>query len=592
MSSKTSNTDVEIAKASLKDNTQHAPLKQGRSVYKWQWLVTSVLSIALIVKYATTSYTYLFGHTSPLSPDDESVCPQFQSQTPIKHAHLYARLEDLYSSEEFELWMAELLSGAIQIPTITDDDMGPVDEDPRWEEFGRFHRYLRNKFPRIHDELDLTKINTYGLVYRWEGRDPSLKPVLLTAHQDVVPVEETTIDEWHHGPFSGDYDGKYIWGRGTIDNKGILISIMSTIETLLDNRFRPERGIVLAFGFDEEIGGRKGANYINDYLLELYGENGIAILVDEGGGAIFAYGSAVLIPSTSEKGLLNVGIEVNSIGGHSSQPPDHTSIGLVSKLLVALEDNPFEPQILREQAAYETVQCLVRTAGIPSSLKNDILESRTSDEALARVQTAILNDLPAMKYLLRTTQAITTITGGVKVNALPERTVATVNYRIDTVSSVGAVEARIDSVLRPVVEEYNLRPNFFGDNASSTGPGSVSVFEAFNSALEPAPKTPAGNSKPWSLLSSAIRTIFEQANVDTGLDLVIAPGVGSANTDTRHYWRLTPHIFRLSPLFRTDAVYTISGIHSVNEAISAVTLTDQARFFTLLILNADENEDL
>lgn len=142
---------------------------------------------------------------------------------------------------------------------------------------------------------------------------------------------------------------------------------------------------------------------------------------------------------------------MNARGGHSSQPPDHTvrvysfgrqytwgltnatkSIGLMSKLLVALEENPFQPHLLRNQATYETIRCLVHTAGISSSLKKDILESQTSDEALARVQKAILADLPGMKYLIQTTQAIDLIKGGVKVNALPEQATAVVNHRIDT----------------------------------------------------------------------------------------------------------------------------------------------------------------
>lgn len=108
------------------------------------------------------------------------------------------------------------------------------------------------------------------------------------------------------------------------------------------------------------------------------------------------------------------------------------SIGLVSRLLVVLEENPPQPRLLRNQIAYETIQCLVHTPEIPASLKKDIIESRTSDEALARVQDVILTDFPDMKYVMETTQAIDLISGGVKVNALPERVTAVVNHRIDT----------------------------------------------------------------------------------------------------------------------------------------------------------------
>ena len=85
-------------------------------------------------------------------------------------------------------------------------------------------------------------MNTYGIVLRWQGSDPSLLPVLLAAHQgdankdllvdshslivhtDVVPVEPTTAKDWKHPPYSGYYDGTWIWGRGSCDDKADLVA--------------------------------------------------------------------------------------------------------------------------------------------------------------------------------------------------------------------------------------------------------------------------------------------------------------------------------------------------------------------------------
>ena len=61
--------------------------------------------------------------------------------------------------------------------------MGPVGQDPRWEVFAPFHEYLAKAFPLVHSSLEVTKVNTYGLVYKWTGSDASLKPLLLAAHQ-------------------------------------------------------------------------------------------------------------------------------------------------------------------------------------------------------------------------------------------------------------------------------------------------------------------------------------------------------------------------------------------------------------------------
>jgi Gly-Xaa carboxypeptidase len=139
----------------------------------------------------------------------------------------------------------------------------------------------------------LTKINTYGLVYIWEGSDPSLKPLLLMAHQDVVPVNPDTIDKWTHPPYSGFYDGERIWGRGSQDDKSGLMGILIAIETLLEQGFTPKRGIVLSFGFDEESGGLKGAKENAKALMTIYGEKSFAMVVDEGGGFIEQYGGVL-----------------------------------------------------------------------------------------------------------------------------------------------------------------------------------------------------------------------------------------------------------------------------------------------------------
>jgi Gly-Xaa carboxypeptidase len=144
-----------------------------------------------------------------------------------------------------------------------------------------------------HKHLELTKVNTYGLVYIWKGSSDSLKPLLLMAHQDVVPVDPTTIGQWAHPPYSGHYDGQRIWGRGASDDKSGLISILMTVEALLEKGFRPTRGVVLSFGFDEEASGMQGAHENAKALRAMYGEHAFAMVVDEGGGFSERYGSVL-----------------------------------------------------------------------------------------------------------------------------------------------------------------------------------------------------------------------------------------------------------------------------------------------------------
>ncbi len=84
------------------------------------------------------------------------------------------------------------------------------------------------------------------------------------AHIDVVPDGET--DRWEKPPFSGENDGSFIWGRGTLDDKGSMVAMLEAVEKLIGENYVPERTIYLAFGHDEEISGYKGASVISNTL--------------------------------------------------------------------------------------------------------------------------------------------------------------------------------------------------------------------------------------------------------------------------------------------------------------------------------------
>lgn len=99
----------------------------------------------------------------------------------------------------------------------------------------------------------------------------------------MVPASDSTSNRWTHPPFSGHYDGKFIWGRGSADDKCNVIAKLSAFEALLEADFKPIRTVILALGFDEESGdnGGYGARCLADRLLQIYGEDGVEIIVSE-----------------------------------------------------------------------------------------------------------------------------------------------------------------------------------------------------------------------------------------------------------------------------------------------------------------------
>ena len=151
--------------------------------------------------------------------------------------------------------IAKRLSAAIQLPTLSFESATASNIAP----FTKFHALLVDSFPRVHARLTKETVNDGSILFTWAGKDPRLKPILLMAHMDVVPVDPASEKSWTHAPFSGQLADGYIWGRGTMDDKASVLGILESVEHLLIDGFQPQRTVYLAFGHDEEIGGENGA---------------------------------------------------------------------------------------------------------------------------------------------------------------------------------------------------------------------------------------------------------------------------------------------------------------------------------------------
>ena len=173
--------------------------------------------------------------------------------------------------------VAERFGRALQFKTVSYPEPSHFDA----EEFLGLHGYLEEFFPRVHSALTREVIGEYSLLYSWQGRDPSRKPILLMSHIDVVLVEPETEDQWTYPPFAGQIADGFIWGRGTLDIKCGALAILEAVEFLLAEGFQPACDIYLALGHDEEVGGANG----NGRIAATLEERGVRLryVLDEGG---------------------------------------------------------------------------------------------------------------------------------------------------------------------------------------------------------------------------------------------------------------------------------------------------------------------
>jgi carboxypeptidase PM20D1 len=438
----------------------------------------------------------------------------------------------------------ERLAGALRFPTVTPDD--PAQRQAAI--FAALETYLADTFPNTHKALTRETVGRDALLYTWPGTDSAAKPVVLMGHLDVVPVESSAGRPWRHPPFAGDIAEGFLWGRGALDDKATVVAILEATEALLVRGLRPVRTILLAFGADEESGGREGAAAIAGNVRSRYGA--VDFVLDEGGailprGIIPGISAPVAVVGIAEKGFVTVELTADSEGGHSSTPPRHTTVGNVARAVSRLEDRPL-PASLRGATA-QLFDALAPE--MPFGLRVLFANRWLFGPLLVRQ----LSRSPSTDAAIRTTTAATMFEGSPKDNVLASHARALVNFRIMPGETVDTV---LDHVRR-TVDDPNVHIRTVG---TVTPPSTVS------------PTTTAH----WRLVERTVRQTFP--------DVLVAPYLVLGATDSRYFTGLTQDVYRLLPVRLPPEGNAL--FHGPNERISTSAYLDAVRFYATLIERA------
>jgi carboxypeptidase PM20D1 len=440
--------------------------------------------------------------------------------------------------------LAARLAGALKFKTVSYQDSSQFDA----REFAGFQRYLVASFPRLHAALKLEKVNGYGLLYEWTGSEPSLAPLVLLAHQDVVPVEPGTEEKWTEPPFEGRVARGYVWGRGALDDKGSLVGILEAVERLVASGAKPRRTVYLAFGYDEEVGGRRGAARI---AATLASRNVHPLFVlDEGGalttGLVPGITAPVALVGIAEKGYVTIELTAHAEGGHSSMPPDQTAVGMLAAALTRLEHEQMPRAIRGPTAAMFDYLGPEMPFGARLVMANRWL--------FGGILAAQFGATPQGNAMVRTTTAPTVLQAGVKENVLPSTARALVNFRILPGDSVASV---VDHVRR-VVHDAGIGVRVLDETVSN--PSGVT----------------SADGEPFQLLARTIRQVVPGA--------VVTPWLVVGATDSRHYSGLTPNVLRFegAGIEKDD----LRRVHGTDERVGVRAYADAVRIYLQLLKNA------
>ncbi len=442
---------------------------------------------------------------------------------------------------------------AIQLKTISNTDPAKVDPLP----FEGLRNLLQVLYPQVDDHLTREVINGGGLLYTWQGTEPDLDPIALAAHQDVVPANEAADSGWTHPPFAGEIADGYVWGRGALDCKGSLISIMEAVNNLIRDGFAPRRTVYLLFGHDEECSGTHGAVALAD-ILEARGVR-LALLLDEGGSVTTStlpgIESPVAMIGVTEKGHLSLKLKATTKPGHASTPSTPTAIGALSLAIATLENNPF-PQHL------DMVEFMMSFVGAELPFMDRLMLANTwlFGGAVKRK----LSQNPSTDANTRTTIAPTILRAGSAENVLPATAEALINLRIFPGETVRETYERI----------YDL----VADQTLEVLPAHGETLEG-DHTWEPTEISDI-DSPQFRLLTRLAQSAYPEA--------LVAPFMMNGATDSRHYSKLSHFIFRFSPILLSQEDQ--DTVHGVNERLSFENAARMVSFMQALIRTASQSD--
>lgn len=446
--------------------------------------------------------------------------------------------------------IAAHLSDAIKCKTVS----MPHDEGVDWGEFEKLHRLLDEAYPLIAENTEKEVIGRASLVYRWKGKNPSLDPIAMLAHQDVVPVAEGTEGDWEHGAFEGYNDGEIIWGRGALDMKNHLICVMEAVESLIAEGFVPERDVYLCFGHNEETVGNEysAARLIADTLkergihLDSVLDEGSALLRLDVKGLIHSYVSAI---GVAEKGYVDMKITLHDKGGHTSAAPKHSGMNKLANTVKDLEKHQFKSRWL------PFLDELLDSIGRRATYLGRIVMCNLP--ILRPLILFVFKMIPGSASIVRTVTSISQCEGSPAANVLPQRPSLTVNFRPLQGDTIDDVEKHVRKYVRYKDIEITRANQKEATKFSPTDSRAFKAIQSVEEGLHPG-------------------------------DVVVAPYLVMGGTDASYYEVICDNVLRYAPFNVSLSLFMTT--HATNERVPVDCLEEAVIFFREYIKKAsDEN---
>lgn len=368
------------------------------------------------------------------------------------------------ASDQWDVTAHEIYADVVALPTVTEKDGAKSMAD-----------YLAGVFNDAGFPDQDVKVLPYAKSAALMVRLPAsgkatARPILVIAHMDVV---EALASDWTKPPFKLTEEGGYFYGRGSSDNKGGAVAVVTTMLRLHKEGFKSNRDLILFFTGDEETDGVGAAKMAAEWRSLHDAE--FALNADGGGGAFLADGTALgFAIQTAEKTYASFNLIARNPGGHSSVPRPDNAIYALAAALGRLQAYQFPPMI--NDTTKATFISLVPQ--YPGEV-GEAIRAFISDPS----NTAAADRIEAEETLIgktRTTCVATMLSGGHAENALPQTATATVNCRIFPGVTKDAVRMKLAELAG---QDIQVEPLPVGAPETDASPLRQDVMAAFSAGV-------------------------------------------------------------------------------------------------------------
>lgn len=245
------------------------------------------------------------------------------------------------------------------------------------------------------------------------GKNPHAEKIVLHAHLDVVPFDES---EWLYHPLSAEVVDDVIYGRGAVDMKNGVAMILAALAELTKNNWQPNQSLLLAFFADEEAGGILGSHWVVDNQRDFF--EGAKFAVGEVGGfsTSLAGGVRLYLIETAQKGIAWMKLNAKGTAGHGSMINNDNAVTEIAGAVSRISSHKF-PLTL-----HESVLTLLEETAVITKTEFDPKDPEKTADLLIGLSKIV-------RATLRDTANPTILSGGYKANVIPSEASAVIDGR-------------------------------------------------------------------------------------------------------------------------------------------------------------------